>query len=302
MTRTVLTDWTADKAQRFGKAVLEFQHTLAEEPLFNDEGLARLLHTYPRDKLGVFTMGDDSQDVKSWRRGSAGSLSGDRLLAEAQAGRVWVNLRHANAHDTECDRLCQAMFADVEAGSGQKTFKQDFGVLISSPNIQVLYHFDVPLVMLWQMRGEKTVRAWQPKPPFVDNILFESVVLKEQEEEIPFNPDWDQDAATVTLTPGKMLTWPQNGPHRITNGPMMNVSVSTEFMTPTALWRANVLYANGVLRRRHGLKPDIDARNLPLEALKVAYARLVKATGGWKGKEYDTTPTFDLEKPDSKVA
>ena len=82
---TIITDWTADKAARLTKANLGFDHTLHERPMFNDEGLISLLDRYPRDKLGVFTMGHDPVDWQSWRRGSAGDLSGEDLLRAAQS-------------------------------------------------------------------------------------------------------------------------------------------------------------------------------------------------------------------------
>ena len=68
---SVITDWTAQKARDFSKANLAFEHGLHRDPMFSDDGLASLLDRYPRDKLGVFTMGDDPVDWQSWRKGSA---------------------------------------------------------------------------------------------------------------------------------------------------------------------------------------------------------------------------------------
>jgi hypothetical protein len=56
---SVITDWSAEKAAAFTPENLTFQHSLHERPMFDDEGLARLLDRYPREKLGVFTMGED---------------------------------------------------------------------------------------------------------------------------------------------------------------------------------------------------------------------------------------------------
>ena len=69
-------------------------------------------------------------------------------------------------------------------------------------------------------------------------------------EELVENPD--AEAQAVTLTPGRMITWAQNAPHRVVNGPSVNVSLSIEFMTPEALLNANVAYADGLLRRSLG--------------------------------------------------
>ena len=80
------------------------------------------------------------------------------------------------------------------------------------------------------------------------------------EGQMPFSSAWDAQAETFELTAGDMVTWPQNMPHRVDNGPMMNVSVSMEFMTPPARMRANVLHANGVLRAALGWTPAMQDR------------------------------------------
>ena len=61
---TIIRDWTPDKSHAFGKEVLTFNHDLHTRPMFDDDGLADLLDRYPRDKLGVFTMGEDPRE---WR-------------------------------------------------------------------------------------------------------------------------------------------------------------------------------------------------------------------------------------------
>ncbi len=277
---SVITDWTREKAKAFGRENLMFKHALHERPMFDDEGLARLLDLYPRDKLGVFTMGEDPQAWKTWRKGAAGDLSGDQLLEAAKSGRIWLNLRQTNLHLPDYAALSDEIFADKEAHvPGLRTFKRDVGMLISSPNAQVFYHLDVPLVSLWQLRGEKKVWVYPVGDPYIGDQALEKIVLRETAEQVSFDPVWDTGAKQVTLTPGDMVTWKQNAPHRIENGPMLNVSISIEFMTPPALLRANVIYANGVLRRRLGANPSIQDGIGPTTLTKLAVARGAKALG-----------------------
>ena len=75
---TVITDWTPQKAKAFTAQTLEFGHGLHQRPMFDDAGLVSLLDRYPRDKLGVFTMGHDPVDWTSWRRGSASCRTSPR--------------------------------------------------------------------------------------------------------------------------------------------------------------------------------------------------------------------------------
>jgi hypothetical protein len=287
--------WPEDGSARFARETLVVNHDLHTRPMFNDAGLASLLDRYPRDKLGVFTMGEDPVDWRSWRSGKAGNLSGAELMTGVHSGRIWLNLRAANHYLEDYADLASEIFANKESHiQGLKTLKHDLGVLISSPNAQVFYHLDSALVSLWQIRGTKFVRVYAPKAPFARPEQIEAVVLRETAEQIPFDPSWDDAAQSVTLEPGMMVTWPQNAPHRIVNGPMVNVSLSLEFMTPQALLRANVIYANGVLRRRFGMKPEIQKGLDPRALTKFGLARAFKAVNLQKAHHYKLPLSFDL--------
>jgi hypothetical protein len=294
---TSIATWPHDIDTRFSHETLIVPHNLHTRPMFNDAGLASLLDRYPRDRLGVFTMGADPVDWRSWRSGDAGDLSGTELMAGVRAGRIWLNLRATNHYLEDYAALSDELFADKETQiKGLKTLKRDLGVLISSPDAQVFYHLDSPLVSLWQIRGTKTVRVYEPSAPFARPEQIEGVILRETAEQIPFDPTWDALAKEVTLEPGMIVTWPQNAPHRIVNGSMVNVSLSVEFMTPQALLRANVIYANGVLRRRFGWTPAIQKGLDPRALTKFGLARAFKMLNVQKAHEYKLPKTFDLTK------
>jgi hypothetical protein len=292
----IIQDWTPEKARAFGRQTLDFTHDLHQRPMFSDDGLAQALEDYPRAKLGVFTMGEDPRAWTTWRKGSADGLSGAQLLESAQAGRIWLNLREANLYLKPYADLADEVFAEKEANApGLRTFKRDLGVLISSANAQVFYHLDVPLVSLWQIRGTKRVWVYPPEAPYVGEEALEKIVLRETAEQFAFDPAWDDGAQEVELTPGRMVTWSQNAPHRIENGPMLNVSLSMEFMTPEALLRANVIYANGVLRRRAGLRPQLRDGVSPANLGKFALARGAKALKLQKTQERILPASFRLD-------
>lgn len=281
---------------KLGSSTQTFAHRLHERSLFADDGLASILDRYPREKLGVYTMGDDPVEWRTWRAGSAGDLSGVDILAAVKAGRIWLNLRSMNTLDPAFESLRAEIFGDLEEASpGLKTFKQDVGLLISSPSIQVFYHLDVAPTTLWQIRGEKHMWVYPVASPFIDDRTLERIVLRESDEQYAYDPAWDEFAKVVTLTPGTMVSWPQNAPHRVANGPMMNVSLSIEHMTTEALVRANVIYANGVLRSRFGLSPRLKDGIGPTNVAKFAFARAVKASGLVKPPTTMLPKTFRLD-------
>lgn len=296
MTQAVLTDWDAEKAVAFDKQNIVAHHNLHERDLFSDDGLIDLLDRYPREKMGIYTMGFDPLDRRSFRAGNAYDLSGKDLFQAIHDGRIWVNMRKSNEFLPEYDAITKEIFADLEAKTpGLKTLKQDTSILISSPNAQVFYHCDIPLVALWQIRGVKKVWLYPPEAPYLPDEDLERIVLKESEEEFDFDLSFDDGAQLVRLEPGMVASWPQNGPHRIVNEDMVNVSLSCEFQTMNSLIRANAAYANGVLRRNFGMNPAL-ANDGPAKLYGKAFlARIFKILKVRKAFAYQIPRTFEVD-------
>ncbi|MAP93512.1 MAG: hypothetical protein CMK07_01060 [Ponticaulis sp.] len=296
MTKELLTDWDETKAKAFAKENIVAHHTAHERDMFDDDKLADLLDRYPRDAMGIYTMGVDPLDRGSFRAGNAKKLSGEDLLKAVHDGRIWINMRKCNESLPEIHDLTEELFEAMEANTpGLKTLKHDTSILISSPNAQVFYHCDVPLVALWQIRGVKNVWLYPPTSPYLNDYELETVVLKESEEEIDFKLDFDRGALKVRLEPGMVATWPQNGPHRIVNEDMVNISLSCEFQTYQSLIRANAIYANGVLRRNFGLNPSIEKDGVVGLHAKAVLARFFKLAKIRKAFAYHIPRTFEVD-------
>ena len=124
---------------------------------------------------------------------------------------------------------------------------------------------------------------------------LEGIVLGETEEEIDYDPVFDGDARVTKLTPGDMVTWPQNAPHRIDNGNCLNVSLSCEFLTIPALVKANALYTNGFLRRRFGKDPSIARDGVVSRYAKAAFARAHKLVGNRSSFQNIVKPSFIID-------
>ncbi len=290
-----LLNWTADNRRDFGKQNLLFNHNVADSELFSEEALIELIDRYPRESLEVFTMGYEPTVFGEWYLGRSTGMDGRALMEAVKAGRLWLNLRRVNHADAAVRELCDRVFAEVKAQTGQTNLKTDLGLLISSPNAHVVYHLDIPMVMLWQIRGVKKVYLYPVDAGFFSDEQIEGIALRESDENLPYETAFDDKALIHDLKPGEMLTWPQNAPHRIVNGDMVNVSLSIEFMTPKSLWHANVLYANGLLRRWFGLNPSVVKSPKVLEPFKLVLARVAKAFGGFKGNKTPLVERFSLD-------
>ena len=202
MVQKILLDWDSQKAADFGKRPIVAHHNLHQRPMFSDEGLADLLDRYPRDAFNLYTMGNDRSDKSSFRKGVPGDLSGAEIMEAVKRGRLWINLRNANAHLPEYAALCDEMFAELDEANKVKTMKRDVGFLISSPNARVFYHLDIPLVTLWQIKGEKTMYVYPTGKEFAPDDQIEAIVLRETEEEIAYSHHFDASAQKVVMTPG----------------------------------------------------------------------------------------------------
>jgi len=297
MKNSIFTMSPDNAAQDFGRKPLAFEHDLHKREMFSDAGLERLFDTYPRDQFNIYTMNDDPRTGKRiFRRGSAGDASGADILKAIKAGRLWLNLREANSHLEEYDQLCDEMFDGLEEQVPDlRTLRRDCGVLISSPKARVFYHLDIPLVSLWQLRGEKTFYVYPQGAPFANDDQIEAIVLREEEEEIDYREKFEPSAQRFDLKPGMMVTWPQNAPHRIDNGDSLNVSLSCEFQTMKSLVRANALYTNGVLRRKFGMSPSIDKIGPAGLYTRAGLARIMKALNSRKIFEKTVPVTFVVD-------
>ena len=283
------------EAEKFGHDFVHFKHNLLQSGLFSDEKLAELIDRYPREYYMITTMTQQGEKPV-WRNGDLNGVSGEFAMEAIKQGRLWLCLRRFDIVAPEYDELINDTFADIaRQNPGLKTHDHKSSLLISSPGARVLYHADIPMVALWHIRGRKRVWLYDPenKKHLPDEIL-EGIILRETEEELRFDPAWDKEAKNVVLEPGDALSWAHNAPHRVDNLDELNVSVTTDYFTPATRRRYGVVYANGQMRRRLGIKPrNLDPNGLSAYA-KCAAALVAKKAGIGKSSEVAMIQNFKL--------
>lgn len=250
-----LTQWAPGEAEAFGAVPQKLRHRLADHPLFADAALARLIEATPRERLHVNTMPRDENDPRKWREGDISGLSGGDVMAAVAHGNLWVHLQRVQEAFPAYGDLLDALFSDIERNvPGFRSYKRSMSVLISSPNMNVALHADVPGQSLWQVRGKKRAWVYPARAPYLPQPALEDIVLQQSyDTDLPYHPSYDAAAAIFDLEPGDWASWPRNAPHRVRNAGCVNVSFTMEHWTDELRAGYAVDYANGLLRRRFGV-------------------------------------------------
>jgi len=295
MKPSICTDWTAAKAKAFTREPVSFRHRLQHRLMFTDAALLDVLKAYPREKLGVFTMGDDPANVSAWRPGLPGDLSPAELLEAVRTGRLWLSMQRVERYAPDYAELCAEIIDDhARFAPHSRTFGGRATLIIGSPNAHDTYHARLALGSLWQLRGSRSLWLYPSQAPFVREEDLERIVRREAGPQIAYDTSFDDAALRFDLEPGMMVTWPQGTPRRMVNGDGLNVSLAVDFMTPRALARANVLYANGKLRRDFGMRPGLQEGLHPAAIGKAALAKMWRAFDGGRRQVEAPRPQFRL--------
>jgi hypothetical protein len=250
-----LVSWTTTENPAHGERSFVVHHRLHETGLFSEPRLVEMLDTYPRPKLQVFTMGADPEDRSDWQPVDTSGVSGRQIMDAVKVGRLWVKLMRIDQHVPAVGDLVQRAYAQLRGMPGfPELLWQRPLLLISSPGALVYYHADPQPTMLWQLSGVKRVWIYPANDrQLLAADLLEQIYAGEVDEEAPYSREFDRRAAVYDLQPGEVLCWPLNAPHRVVNHDSVNVSLSVPFGTPVSEKRAQLFFANLLLRRKFGL-------------------------------------------------
>eukprot|EP00439_Symbiodinium_sp_Y106_P088057 s1_g593.t1 len=293
MTENIIENLSQDVANTWGEETAHLRHTLADTNLFSDDVLAGLIECMPQAISPINTMAGSGHDAASWVYCDRSGLSGHEVLEAIKRGRLWINMQKLEEHDDRFATLLDDMYTELEAAiPGFRPHRKSLGLLISSPGAQVFYHADVPGQSLWQVRGEKRIRIYPATEPFLRPSDLENIIRGVTEEEIQYDPAFDAEAEVYDLKAGDMLHWALNGPHRVTNGNCLNVSVTTEHWTGPIRRSYAMNYGNGVLRSELGWTPRSRAISGPAFWGKVALTAFWRKSGMQKKQSFKRTMRF----------
>lgn len=299
MSQNWLQDWNEDDYQALEKGILVAKHRLADSGLFTDEALAEMIDRHPDESLTLSTMGHESKTFE-WRDGDRNGVAGKDLLETVRNGHLWINCRNVLDHHPEYANLVDSVYNELEANNPAfKAQNRSANLLISSPGAIVHYHVDMPVNMLWHLRGRKRVWVYPPfDHRFASMEVLEKVCAGEWSEDVPYHEELDKYALVYDAEPGQLITWPQLTPHRVTNLEGLNVSLSTEHKNPIARKRLNVHQANHLLRSSFGFQnvsDSVSSASASFKQAAIRCVRLMKKIAKRKQKQFVYPKSFIVD-------
>lgn len=304
MADSLLVDWQPQDFETLERGVIVGKHRIAETGLFTDDALAAILDSHPAEHLSINTMGK-TKDKFDWREGDRNGVPGAELVQMVREGHLWINCRRMMTYQPAYAEVVNSLYDELEQNAAHFSAEdRTANLLISSPDAWVPYHVDMPVNMLWHVRGRKRVWVYPHfDKRFASGFVLEKVCYGEWSEEVPYDNDWDKYALVFDAEPGQLVTWPQLAPHRVENLEGLNVSLSTEHKNIRARRRLNVHTGNYVLRKRFGKACQSIEVDGVAAHFKQFVARLDRYAGKLFGKEkeqwtYPITFVLDPSEPD----
>ena len=290
-------EWDEERAKALPHQVVRTTHRLVDTELFTDESLIRIFETHDPDYLLVYRMGSDHTKLDDFELGKRGNLSSTELLEAVKQGKYWLNILRMQDCHAEFAELINGVYDELEAKMpGFRAYFRSANLLVSSPSAQVYFHADAPLNMLWHMRGQKKVYVYPPNDErFAPAEHVEMIFTRESDDDLPYDPSFDEFATAYELDPGQMITWPQNTPHRVENVSGLNVSLTTEHFTPEGIRKRNTYLANHYLRRWLRLPMRSTRTDGFLPALKRAAYYACKRLPLAKAEAFEDSADFSLQ-------
>jgi hypothetical protein len=292
-TNKVFTNWDDTHSVLWGHHPIQLETEMHKTPLFSRDQLARLIESYPREHYSLVKTGARGAG-RVWREGDIGNLSGEQVIDAISRGGLWLNMRDVGKVDRRYRELLDGMFEEVGAKvPGFYARDHQESILISSPDAQVYYHFDLPGQAIVQIVGRKRVYVYPNTPPFLTPQMLEDVAVYNVEVDIPYESWYDKYAKVFDIGPGQMLNWELNAPHRVENLDTFSVSMTVSYTNDTIRRAEIVNLGNGLLRHRFGHQPKSRNMRGPSYFAKAVLQKLVRDSN-WVKRERSARRVIDF--------
>lgn len=284
----IIYDWSEEDRKLYGKTVQVVKHRLNETGLFTDEKLANMLDNHPSEKIDFQYVSDEPVDPQFPDRqltvDFTGATGKDLIEAAKSDARIWINVREVMNLHPEYKAVLDQIHEELEELTGKNKDRRNCrgGILISSATASTPYHADPTMTHLWHVRGHKRSWIYPVDLDLIPDQAYEAIILGEVDEDMPFNPYWDEKAVIeADLYGGEMVNWPHRSPHRVDNVTYC-VSMVMEFSTRESAFTNSGMFTNGILRRKLGVHSVWEKASAPEKFVKAAAGYSLRKIGARK--------------------
>jgi len=282
----MIKQWAEEDAREYGKKVMIVEHAMAETGLFTDEALAEMLDNHPNHLIDfqyvVDEPGHPDHQVTVDFSGADGKIMVEAAKSDLP---IWINVREVMNRQPKYKKVMDQLHRELEKYTGKNNDRANCrgGILISSKSARTPYHADPTMTHLWHIRGHKKAWIYPKTPDFLPDEAYESIILGETDEDVPWTPKLDEGAivGSADLHGGELVLWPIRSPHRVENVTFC-VSMVMEFSTKASAFTNAGMFMNGVLRRKYGKNPSWYDASAPEKLVKAVAGRALKKMTGRK--------------------
>jgi hypothetical protein len=253
-------------------------HRLAEHPLFQLEALAALCRRLPAEQVhhrhGVVP--PDAEFDSSLQR-FRGQLTLDDALDHLEDRQAYIAIYNAE-RDPSYAAVIEAVLGEIASHTeriepGLNWYSTY--IFISARDAVTPYHMDREMNFLFQLRGTKTVKLWDPHDDEILSPEQKDRLLAQRDEPRPtYQPAFERKAMTFELAPGIGVHHPFLAPHLVTTGPALSISLAVTFRTRRSDRWTDAHHFNHALRTRLGVAPGSVGRAGVVDATKASLVRL----------------------------
>ncbi|PLK24238.1 hypothetical protein [Novosphingobium sp. TH158] len=243
--------------QAYRKAVSDFSHNLAGNPLFTLDALAEvatILDTGNPKDAEVRMGGDGIGDEFDFADPAEGSVADAiRNLGKSNRWAMFGDLTRVPGY-AEIIADLTASLQPIIAAHGDEVISTNSFIFMSSPGAFTPYHFDAEHNILFHIAGNKKFATCPLGSPWLSPEVQEQFFATSNNM-LEWNPNWLTDARVKAMEPGDAIYVPYKVPHWVENGDQVSVSLSIVWRTRECL---DLDYATrfSAAMRRFGITPS----------------------------------------------
>jgi hypothetical protein len=269
--------------QSYNKQPFFVQHMLAEHPLFQLDELFALCRRLPSDSVRVraASVPKDADFDLSLDRYNQG-LSLDEAIGHFEDRQAYIAINNPEqdlAYRAAIEQLLGEINLHIEPIESRINWFSTY-VFISARDSVTPYHMDREMNFLFQIRGSKTVRLWNPHDDDVMSPAQRDQLLSSlHEPRPPYRPELDGKAMVFELQPGLGVHHPYIAPHLVTTGRALSISLAITFRNARSdVWRDAHLLNHSL--RRLGIRPAPVGGELQRDVRKARIQRVLRQARG----------------------